>query len=356
MTPEASAYFRKRLEETGNRTTALADTIRAFPRDTMQALPPPVPGPRGGGVGGGGRFSPRPIQQPVAPRPAPAPTGAFQPATPGYTPPPPGYTPGSFANSPRIGPHSIRAGGSNSSPINWNVPLTAAGVPAALYAVNQGGEGLRERRDGPEEPQAPYSAYGEDSPRERLPYVQTRMPEEVIPATETVPYSAYGEDTPRERLGTNIPRLAASVTQGGEPSGSRTPSAEPSGSGVPSAAPAKGDWLSRLFSGPQYQGSGGQLLQRSGEGRTTLNWGDPDSAANYFRAEQAMRKLQNDKQDFEGRSGPDIEYVNRMAASQQNTKGVPEGKASGGTVDHKPTKEAMLHKALEIIHHMIQHK
>jgi hypothetical protein len=69
-----------------------------------------------------------------------------------------------------------------------------------------------------------------------------------------------------------------------------------------------------------------------------------------------MRKLQDEKQDFEGRSGADIDYVNRMAASQQNAKAVPEGKAEGGSVSSKPTKEAMLHRALEIIHHMITNK
>jgi hypothetical protein len=336
MTPEAQAYYTKRLQESGNKITALADTVRNFPNAATQALPPPIPGPRGGV--GGPRFPTRPVQTPVTPRPAQRP-GAFEPL-------PPRFTPGQLSSAPRMTPPN--------PPANYT-PLAA--IPAAgagAYGVYKTGEALRERGQG--NPETPF-------PEIPIPEGPARMPEDVLRETvdreraaNAVPYSVYGEDSPRERLGENIPRLAASVMRRGEPSGSRVAPAEPSGSGVPLAAPAKTDLMSRLFGGPQYQGSGGQLLQRSGEGRTTVNWGDPDSAANFFRADAAMRKLQDEKQDFEGRSGADIDYVNRMAASQQNAKAVPEGKAEGGSVSSKPTKEAMLHRALEIIHHMITNK
>lgn len=300
------------------------------------------------------RYPTRPVNAPVTPRPAPRP-GAFTPAQ-------PGYTPGQFARGPtpsaaprdRLGPQSLR-GESSGPSIRYGTALAPGMVAMGGYGAYKAGQALRERRGDEAAPETPF-------PQIPMPEGPTRSPEDVVretieregAATAPVPYSIYGEDSPRESLGTNIPRLAASVMRPREPSGSRVAPAEPSGSGVPSVAPESTSLLQRLFGGPQYQGAGGQLLQRSGDGRTTLNWGDPESAANFFRADAAMRKLQADRQDFEGRSGADIDYVNRMAAGQQNQKAVPEGKASGGSVQDKPTKEAMLHKALEIIHHLIQ--
>ena len=303
---------------------------------------------------GNPRYPTRPVNASAAPRPAPAQTGAYQPLPPRFTPGQPGYTPGQFSTRSSAPPLSTPSTPGPS--INYTAALSPGLIALGGYGVHQAGQALRERRGDEAEPETPF-------PQIPIPEGPTRSPEDVLRETvereraaRTAPYSIYGEDTPRERLGTDIPRLAASVMRRGEPSGSRVAPAEPSGSGVPSAAPAKGDWWSKIFGGPQQQGSGGQLLQRSGDGRTTVNWGDRDSAADFFRADQAMRKLQAEKQDFEGRSGSDIDYVNRMAASQQNAKAVPEGKAKGGSVDTKPTKEAMLHKALEIIHHMIANK
>jgi len=338
MTPEAQAYYTKRLQESGNKITALADTVRNFPNAATQALPPPIPGPRGGV--GGPRFPTRPVQTPVTPRPAQRP-GAFEPL-------PPRFTPGQLSSAPRMTPPT--------PPANYT-PLAA--IPAAgagAYGVYKTGEALRERGQGNQE--APF-------PEIPIPEGPARMPEDVLRETVDreragrMPVNTYqddGRDAFNPVIGTAAEVMSRGMKRPSEPSGSRTAPAEPSGSGVPLAAPAKTDLMSRLFGGPQYQGSGGQLLQRSGEGRTTVNWGDPDSAANFFRADAAMRKLQDEKQDFEGRSGADIDYVNRMAASQQNAKAVPEGKAEGGSVSSKPTKEAMLHRALEIIHHMITNK
>lgn len=73
--------------------------------------------------------------------------------------------------------------------------------------------------------------------------------------------------------------------------------------------------LSRIFSGEDYQSKGGQLRQ---DGR--INWGDPKSAADFFRADRARRET------------PDA-------------AGMKRGGAAG-----KPNS---LHKALEIIHHLL---
>jgi len=75
--------------------------------------------------------------------------------------------------------------------------------------------------------------------------------------------------------------------------------------------------LSRIFSGKDYQSNSRPVTEDG-----TVNWGNPDSAADFFRADKA-----------------------RMAM---------EGKAGGGSVGSKPDKDAALHKALEIIHHMIR--
>jgi hypothetical protein len=75
--------------------------------------------------------------------------------------------------------------------------------------------------------------------------------------------------------------------------------------------------LSRIFSGKDYQSNSRPVTEDG-----TVNWGNSDSAADFFRADKA-----------------------RMAM---------EGKAGGGSVGGKPDKDAALHKALEIIHHMIR--
>lgn len=73
--------------------------------------------------------------------------------------------------------------------------------------------------------------------------------------------------------------------------------------------------LSRIFSGEDYQSKGGQLRQ---DGR--INWGDPESAADFFRADRARRET------------PDA-------------AGMKRGGAAG--------KPDSVHKALEIIHHLL---
>ena len=80
--------------------------------------------------------------------------------------------------------------------------------------------------------------------------------------------------------------------------------------------------LSRIFSGKDYQSQGGELRQNG-----KINWGNPESSADFFRADKARQET------------PDVA-----------------GMARGGAANAAPTKEALLHKSLEIIHHMIRNR
>lgn len=86
--------------------------------------------------------------------------------------------------------------------------------------------------------------------------------------------------------------------------------------------------LSSIFSGKDYQSKGGELRQNG-----KINWGDPESAADFFRASRA-----NLATPRAAGINPDDSNMNR-----------------GGVANNKPNKDATLHKALEIIHHMMVH-
>jgi hypothetical protein len=73
--------------------------------------------------------------------------------------------------------------------------------------------------------------------------------------------------------------------------------------------------LSRIFSGEDYQSKGGQLRQNG-----KINWGDPESAADFFRASKARMET------------PEAAGMKRGGAAK---------------------KPDAVHKALEIIHHLI---
>lgn len=102
------------------------------------------------------------------------------------------------------------------------------------------------------------------------------------------------------------------------------------------AEPEKKGFFSSLLGGPQYQSTGQALVERpqgpTREGapqKTVLNWGDPDNSRDFFRADQAMREMMKNKEEFEGRAS-----------------GGKVGAGAGG-------KDAAIHKALEIIHHLL---
>ena len=114
------------------------------------------------------------------------------------------------------------------------------------------------------------------------------------------------------------------------------PAAKPVSAPTAAAQTAQnGNFFTRLFSGPEVQSTGQQVVQRmqgpmqAGQERPTtrLNWGDSDNAADFFRADKARQELEKSGEAFTG--------LKRGGTAQ----------ASG--------KDAALHKALEIIHHMI---
>jgi hypothetical protein len=86
--------------------------------------------------------------------------------------------------------------------------------------------------------------------------------------------------------------------------------------------------LSRLFSGPEYQSTGERVVKEGGQG---VNYGSGDSAADFFRADKALRAQRP-------------ELFERQAEARG---GAPKPVAGGGG------KDAALHKALEIIHHLL---
>lgn len=94
---------------------------------------------------------------------------------------------------------------------------------------------------------------------------------------------------------------------------------------LPPKRPEESSILGRIFSGKDYQSAGGETLTRPSGGPARLNWGDPESAADFVRAAQAEKALR--------------------AAGEEYT-----GMKRGGAAEKKPDA---IHKALEIIHHLI---
>jgi hypothetical protein len=93
-----------------------------------------------------------------------------------------------------------------------------------------------------------------------------------------------------------------------------------------SNASAGPGFFSRMFSGPAYQSTGNKVVGDNGK----VDWGSSDSAADFVRADRAA-----------------------MAQRAQQPSD-DDNRARGGAVNASPTKEALLHKSLEIIHHMIR--
>jgi hypothetical protein len=92
-------------------------------------------------------------------------------------------------------------------------------------------------------------------------------------------------------------------------------------------------FLGRIFSGEDYQSSNALASDPRLAGYNArvvqdgkVNWGNSDNAADFFRADAARMAME------------------KKAAEEG------EGKAKGGAV---AGKDAALHKALEIIHHLL---
>jgi hypothetical protein len=67
-------------------------------------------------------------------------------------------------------------------------------------------------------------------------------------------------------------------------------------------------------------------------------WGDPDRASDFFRASKQMQEYEKNDTPFIGRSG--------LPSDPDNMK-------RGGTAKGGMNRDAVVHKALEIIHHML---
>jgi hypothetical protein len=93
-------------------------------------------------------------------------------------------------------------------------------------------------------------------------------------------------------------------------------------------APAAESVLRRIFSGQDYQSNNRPVVENN-----RPNWGNPESAADFFRADRAAREL--------GILPP----VERASGGQVKQTG------QGG--QNKPHKDAALVKALEIIERLM---
>lgn len=106
----------------------------------------------------------------------------------------------------------------------------------------------------------------------------------------------------------------------------------------PESSPSpKDSILSRIFSGQDYQSSGptrgdNRLYQGEKDGRKVINWGDPESAADFFRASKAQ-------QDWN--------------AQNPDSPSIGAGMKRGGAANAKPGKDEAVHKALDIIQHLL---
>lgn len=295
--------------------------VRENPDEAVVATAPPaIPGPAGV------RPMMRPnFGMPAGPRPAPSagPAGRFSPAQ-------PRFIPGRLASQSSPPPEPPRFTPTQATGLSPLVAIPAAGV--AGTGIYQAAQGLRGRRDAEPEDRT----YQDVSDLTAVPSMP-RQYQDLSDLTQLPQMPRRMQDVSDMSAVPSMPRLS-------EPQGTA------GGSDITSTPTRRAEpesFLSKIFSGKDYQSSGGPMyVQRGGE--RYLNWGDPESAADFVRASQAMSRMPREEQaSLKGVSGRDIEFENRMAASK--------GKAEGGSVGNKgPSKEQMLHKALEIIHHLIQ--
>ena len=108
--------------------------------------------------------------------------------------------------------------------------------------------------------------------------------------------------------------------------------------GLPPARPADADGglFSKIFSGKDYQ-SNNQLVSTP-MGGAPVNWGNSDSAADFFRADKALSQMKA-QQAADAMSG----------ATTERRGGSVTGKGQGQS-EKMPDP---VHKALEIIHHLL---
>jgi hypothetical protein len=138
--------------------------------------------------------------------------------------------------------------------------------------------------------------------------------------------------SPDRTMRLNMPGLFPAATPAAGTAAAARPAARPTPP-APLAPPADirrsepTSFMSRIFGGPEYQSTGERVVKDGGQG---VNFGSGESAADFFRADRELRKQRP-------------EMFERQAEARG---GAPKAAGGGG-------KDAALHKALEIIHHLL---
>jgi hypothetical protein len=102
--------------------------------------------------------------------------------------------------------------------------------------------------------------------------------------------------------------------------------------------------FSKLFGGPAYQSNNQLVVPKGATSPSQINWGNNDSSADFFRADQAMRQMQKQQQQAQQSSDSGLIDLNTQ----------PQGQKRGGAV--KEPKQDPIHHALAIISHLLGHQ
>lgn len=367
MSPEAQQLYDSVIENNGTHEQAIAKVLRAYPREMMTALPAPAPGLLRGVAGAAA--SPR--FQPATPR--------FQPAAPRFTPPPPRFAPGTAATTPPGAPPTPYAapaavaprypgspapstGGSGMTPAGFASGVGLSGLVAlpAAYMTVPDRQGQLTRMNAIDD-----ADRRNDAQLAAILAARGRQDIDDLDRANDVRAAAASrmqaiDDADRLNDARMIAaRKMQAIDDRDRLADARAMSSRPTTPGDRAVQQARevaqrpreeeqsrvSQLFNTIFSGKDYQSSGGNLVYNK-DGQNVVNWGSSESPADFFRASAAAQKLREAGKDFTGASGSDIDYQSRMESAG--------GKAGGGAVESKPSKEAMLHKALEIIHHMIR--
>ena len=210
-------------------------------------------------------------------------------------------------------------------------PGQVAGSRAAIVApVVAGGYGANALLDDAPVSRPPPSSLGSD-----IMFDRPGLPDDALGGFAP----SYGNDLMPDRPGLPDDTLGGTPI----PAAPRRPSA-PQSAPQSAAAAADPSLMSRLFSGPDYQSNNQAVVSRpqgpmsdGSPQRTTLNWGDSGSAADFFRADKAMQELRRNNEDFVG-------MASGGAANGSSNKSSGSG------------RDAAIHKALEIIHSLLMQR
>ena len=258
--------------------------------------------------------------------------------TSGKTNPPPVYTPpsDSFANiaEKTTLPALALAGGagaaayhSSNQPIRWDADYAKPTTSVSEFS----------NLDSQITPNAPAPS--------NLPLMARTMPDltganmqPINPssALPTLTNTNYGSLNPTQYEGTGFSTdKAPAAKQDVWANRSNVPTPQTRPTSGPAAASQPG-FFSRLFSGDNYQSNNQLVAPKGSKNPTEINWGNNDSNADFFRASQALQKM-------------DPNYVANNADDTFDN-----GQKRGGAVKQK--KEDPIHHALSLISHLVGHK